>query len=54
MFWLSDQSSILDGGITLLLAVALLLVAIGATLARRELARMTARMPQEESSERGI
>ena len=52
LFWLADQSSVRDGGMTLLIAVALLLCAVGAGLARRALLRMSAQWPQAEANER--
>jgi len=43
LFWLSDQSNVRSGGMTVLIALTLLLVAVGAVLGRRRLARMRSR-----------
>jgi high-affinity Fe2+/Pb2+ permease len=54
LFWLSDQSSVRESGITLLVALALLLVAGGATLTRRWLLRMLAQSQRADDRERAV
>jgi hypothetical protein len=54
LLWLSDQSSVPGGEVTLIAAIALALVAVVARLAHLEVRTRLAQLPRDGSIERAV